>query len=114
MEKIGGLATALAVVIAIIAGIIDIPAFNAGLVIVLLGIVGGIGADQDGAVRMYVAVLALPAIGMALGGIPVVGGYLDAIFGNLALAAAGVSATLVVRRLYDMVMDGVKGLSSGS
>ena len=113
MEKIGGLATALAVVLAIVAGVVSIPGLQVGLIILILGIIGGITADQDGAVRMYVAVLALPAIGAALGGIPVAGEYLNSIFGNLTAAAAGVSASLVTRRLYDMVMGAVKGLGGG-
>ncbi|NNE49188.1 MAG: hypothetical protein HKM91_02605 [Altererythrobacter sp.] len=114
MEKVGGLAAALAVVLAIIGGFVSIPGLEVGLIILILGIIGGISADQDGAVRMYLAVLVLPAVGAALGAIPAVGEYLTTIFGNLAVAAAGMSASLITRRLYEMVMGALKGLSSGS
>lgn len=114
MEKIGGLATALAVVLAVVTGFVAIPGFDAALIILVLGIVGGIAADQDGAVRMYLAVLVLPAVGAALMAIPAVGEYLNAIFNNLGVAAAGVSATLVVRKVIEVVMGTVSGLSGSS
>ena len=114
MDKVGGLATLLAVLLAIVAAFVAIPGVDAALLILILGIVGGIAADQDGAVRMFLAVLVLPAVGAALGAIPAVGEYLTAIFGNLGVAAAGVSATLIARRVYDMVMGSIKGFSSAS
>jgi hypothetical protein len=114
MEKVGGLAAGLAVVLAIVGGFVSIPGLEVGLIILVLGIIGGIAADQDGAIRMYLAVLVLPAVGAVLGAIPAIGEYLTAIFSNLAVAAAGMSASLITRRLYDMVMGALKGLSSGS
>ncbi len=113
MEKFGGLAAALGVVLAIVAGIVTIPGIDIGLVLLLLGVVGGIAADQDGAIRVYLAVLVLPVIGTALGVVPFAGEQLGAIFGNLAIAVAGIATSLVARRLYDMVMGTVKGLTSG-
>lgn len=114
MEKVSGLASVLAIVIAIVAGLVAIPAVDMNLVILVLGIIGGIAAAQDGAIRMYIAVLVLPVVGTALGGVPALGDYLTAIFGNLAVAAAGMSATLIVRRLIEMVMGAVGGLTGGS
>ena len=111
MEKIGGLVSAVGILLAIVTGVINIPGIDVALAIILLGVVAGITAEQDNAVRMFLAVLVLPVIGSALGGVPVVGEYLDAIFGNLGILAAGVSASLVARRLYEMVMGGVKGMS---
>lgn len=113
MEKLSGLASALAIVLAVIAGLVAIPGVDMNLVILVLGIIGGLAAAQDGAIRMYLAVLVLPAVGAALAGIPAVGEYLGAIFGNLAVAAAGMSATLIVRRLIEMVMGAVTGLTGG-
>ncbi|MBO6609378.1 hypothetical protein [Altererythrobacter sp.] len=114
MEKVSGLASALAIVLAVVAGLIAIPGVDMNLVILVLGIIGGIAASQDGAIRMYLAVLVLPAVGAALGGVPALGDYLAAIFGNLAVAAAGMSATLIVRRLIEMVMGAVGGLTGGN
>lgn len=114
MQKIGGIASTLAILLAVVAGVVNIPGLNVALVILVLAIVAGIWADQDNAVRMFLAVLVLPAIGAALASVPAVGGYLNAIFGNVAIAAAGVSASLVARRLYETVMGTVTGLTSGN
>ncbi len=113
MEKVTGIAGALGAILAVVAGFIAIPGLDVGLVLLILGIIAGISASQDGAIRMFLAVLALPVIGAALGGIPAIGDQLGAVMGNLATAAAGISATLVARRVYDMVMGAVKGLSAG-
>jgi len=114
MEKVSGLAGVLAIVIAVVAGLVAIPGVDMILVILVLGIIGGIAAAQDGAIRMYLAVLVLPAVGAALSGVPALGDYLAAIFSNLAVAAAGMSASLIVRRLIEMVMGAVGGLTGGS
>lgn len=114
MEKISGIANLLAIALAIIAGIIAIPGLDAGLAILILAVIGGLAADQDSAIRVYLAVLVLPAVAAAVAGIPAVGEYLAAIFSNVGIAAAGVAATLITRRLIDMVKDGVGGLSGGS
>ena len=114
MEKVSGLASALAIVLAVIAGFVAIPGVDMNLVILVLGIVGGIAAAQDGAIRIYLAVLVLPAVGAALGGLPALGEYLAAIFGYLGVAAAGMAASLIVRRLIEMVMGAVGGLTGGS
>ena len=113
MEKISGIASALAIVLAIIAGFVAIPGVDTLLVILILGVIGGIAASQDGAIRMYLAVLVLPAVGAALGIVPMVGEYLTTIFGNLAAAAAGMSASLIVRRLIEMIAGAVTGLTDG-
>jgi hypothetical protein len=113
MEKFGGLAAAVGILLAIVAGVVNIPGLDVALIILLVGIVAGVTAPQDGAVRMFLAVLVFPAIGAVLAGVPVVGDYLEAIFGNLTVLAAGASATLIARRLYEMVVSGVKNLSGG-
>src|SRR3546814_852083 len=83
MDKLTGLATVLGIILAIVAGVVPIPALDVGLILLVLGVIGGIGANQDGAIRIYLAVLVLPAIAVGLGGVPMVGGYLGAIFANL-------------------------------
>lgn len=113
MEKVTGIAGALGAVLAVVAGFVAIPGLDIGLVLLVLGIIAGISAAQDGAIRMFLAVLVLPVIGTALGSVPAVGEQLGAVMSNLAIAAAGISATLVARRVYDMVMDAIKGLSAG-
>ncbi|MGQ7828538.1 hypothetical protein [Altererythrobacter sp. Z27] len=114
MQKIGGIASTLAILLAIVAGVVNIPGLDVALVILVLAIIAGIWADQDNAVRMFLAVLVLPVVAAALASIPAVGGYLSAIFGNVAIAAAGVSASLIARRIYEMVMGTITGLTSGN
>lgn len=113
MDKLTGLSTVLAIILAVVAGVVPIPGLDVGLVLVILGVIGGISTSQDGAIRMYLAVLVLPAIAAGLGGIPAVGGYLAAIFANLAVAVTGIAATLATRKGYDVVMGGIKGLTAG-
>lgn len=107
MERVARLAGALGIIVAVAAGFVAIPNLNIALILIVLGIIAGAFTDQDNAVRMFLAVLALPAIGATLGGVPAVGEYLTAIFGNLAIAAAGIATSLVARRLYDTVMGAV-------
>lgn len=114
MEKLTGLAAALAVLLAIVAGVVPNLGFEVGMVLVILGIIGGITAPQDLAVRVYVAVLAFPVVGAALGTIPAVGDYLNDIFRNFGMAAAGIAATLMAIRVYNMAKDGLMGLAGGS
>ena len=114
MDKISGIANLLGILLAVVAAFVALPGMDAALIILVLGIIGGLTADQDNAVRMYIAVLVLPAVGAALGAIPQVGEYLTSIFNNLGVAAAGISATLITRRLIDMVKDGIAGLTGGS
>ena len=113
MEKISGLAGLLAVLLAVVAGVVAIPGLDAALAILILAIIGGVSAPQDNAVRMFIAVLVLPVVAAALGNIPAVGEYLSNIFGNIGIAAAGSAATLITRRVIEMVKEGVAGLTGG-
>lgn len=109
--KIGSLARALGILLAVVAGFVAIPGLNVVLVIVVLGLIGGLAYAADEAVRLYVAVLVLPAIGLALSNIPGIGGQLTAAATNVGLAAAGAAATVLAIRLYNMVKDALLGLS---
>lgn len=114
MEKLTGLAAALAVLLAVIAGVVPNLGFDAVMILVVLGIVAGITVPNDMAVRIYVAVLAFPVVGAALGTIPAVGEYLNSIFNNFGMAAAGIAATLMTMRVFNMAKDGLMGLAGGS
>lgn len=114
MDKLSGLANLLAIALAVIGAFVAIPNLDLAVVILILGIIGGIAANQDNAVRMYIAVLVLPVIAVALGAIPAVGEYLSSIFSNIGIAAAGISASLITRRLVEMVKEAIAGLTGGS
>ncbi len=114
LMKIGGLARALAIVLAIVAGFVALNMMNVPLVLIVLGLVAGLAMPEDRLVLTTVTLLALPIIGAALGNIPNVGAQLGAVCGNLQLAIAGGLATTIAIRLYHMVMDGVMGMTGAS
>ena len=111
MMKIGGLARALAILLAIVAGFMALNMMNVPLVLVVLGLIAGLAMTDDRLVLSTVTLIALPIIGTALTNIPTVGAQLSAVCGNLQMAIAGALATTIAIRLYHMVMDGVMGLA---
>lgn len=110
VNKVAGLARALAILLAIVAGFVALPV-NAALVLLVLGLVAGLAYTADDFTRLALLVLALPVVGTALGAIPSIGTQLGAITGNLAIAVAGVLATRIAIRLYETVMGDLKGLA---
>jgi hypothetical protein len=115
LTKIGGLARALYIVLAIIAGFVALNMMDVTLVLVVLGLVAGLAIPRDRMVLLAALVIALPIVGVALGHIPAVGAQLTAVAGNLQMGAAGSLATAMAIFLYELVMEGITGLvGSGS
>ncbi len=114
ISKVGGLARALAILLALVAAFVQIPGLNVALVLVVLGLIGGLAYGEDSALRLFLTVLVLSAIGGALGTIPGIGAQLAAFAGGVGLAAAGAAATVVATRLYGLVKDGLLGLAAKS
>jgi hypothetical protein len=114
LMKIGGLARAIAIVLAIVAGFVALNMMNVPLVLVALGLLAGLAMPEDRLVLTTVTLLALPVIGTALGNIPTVGAQLNAVCGNLVLAMAGALATTIAMRLYHLTMDGVMGITGAA
>jgi hypothetical protein len=110
LMKIGGLARAIAIVLAIVAGFVALNMMNVPLVLVVLGLLAGLAMPEDRLVLSTVTLIALPMIGAALGNIPAIGAQLGAVCGNLVLAMAGALATSIAMRLYHLTMDGVTGM----
>ena len=111
LKKIGGLARALYIVLAIVAGFVALGMMNVALILVVLGLVAGLAVPRDRLILAMVSVVALPMIGAALGQIPMIGAQLNAVMGNLALGVAGSAATALAIFLYELVMEGVTGLT---
>jgi len=102
LEKIGGLARLLATLLAIVAGFVALPGnINVALVLVVLGLIAGLRYKPEEAMSLFLVVLVLPLAGLALGMIPEIGEKLTAVFNNIALAAASVSATVIAMRIYN-------------
>lgn len=114
LMKIGGLARAIAILLAIVAGFMALNMMNVPLVLVVLGLIAGLAMTDDRLVLSTVTLIALPIIGTALTNIPAVGAQLSAVCGNLQMAIAGALATTIAIRLYHMTMDGVMGLAGAS
>jgi len=111
MMKIGGLARAIAILLAIVAGFMALNMMNVPLVLVVLGLVAGLAMTEDRLVLTTVTLIALPIIGTALANVPTIGAQLAAVCGNLQMAIAGGLATTIAIRLYHMTMDGVTGIA---
>jgi hypothetical protein len=114
LTKIGGLARALAIILAIVAGFMALTMMNVPLVLVVLGLIAGLSLTEDRMVLNVALVIGLPIIGTALTHIPTIGAQLNAVALNLQLAIAGGIATAIAIRLYHLVMDGVMGLTAAA
>lgn len=114
LTKIGGLARALAIILAIVAGFMALAMMNVPLVLVVLGLIAGLALTEDRMVLNVALVIGLPIIGTALTHIPTIGAQLNAVALNLQLAIAGGIATAIAIRLYHLVMDGVTGIAGGA
>jgi hypothetical protein len=114
LMKIGGLARALAIILAIVAGFMALTMMNVPLVLVVLGLVAGLALTDDRMVLNVALIIALPLIGAALTHIPAVGAQLNAVALNLQLAMAGGVATAIAIRMYHLVMGGVMGMAGGA
>jgi hypothetical protein len=114
MMKIGGLARALAILLAIVAGFMALNMMNVPLTLLVLGLIGGLATAQDRLLMTTVTLIALPIIGAALTHIPAIGAQLNAVALNLQMAMAGALATSIAMRLYHLTMDGVMGVAGGT
>ena len=110
MMKIGGLARALAILLAIVAGFVAMRGMDTALVLLVLGLVAGVALTDERMVVNVALVIALPIIGTALTHIPTIGAQLNAVALNLQVAMAGAVATAMAIRMYHLVMAGVMGL----
>ena len=110
VTKISGLARALYILLAIVAGFVALGTMNVALVLVVLGLIAGLSMPRERMVLAGVLLIALPIIGTALGTLPAIGAQLTAVTANLQMALAGALATAMVILMYELVMEGVTGL----
>ena len=109
--KIGGLARALAILLAIVAGFVALNMIDVPLVLLVLGLVAGLALTDDRMVVNVALVIALPLIGAALAHIPTIGAQLNAVALNLQTAMAGAVATAVAIRMYQLTVGGLMGVT---
>ena len=112
LKKIGGLARALYILLAIIAGFVALGMMNVPLVLVVLGLIAGIVMPRERMLLVAALVIALPTVGAAMGTIPTIGTKLAAVAANLQLGAAAALASAIAIMCYELVMEGVTGLTT--
>jgi hypothetical protein len=110
LMKIGGLARAIAIILAVVAGFVALNMMNVPLALVVLGLIAGLALTDERMVVNVALLIALPIIGTALAHIPTVGAQLNAVALNLQMAMAGAVATAMAIRMYHLVMGGVMGV----
>ena len=65
LTKIGGLARAIAIILAIVAGFVALTMMNVPLVLVVLGLIAGLAMPDERMVLTAAIVIALPIVGTA-------------------------------------------------
>ena len=112
LNKVSGLAGALATLLAIVSGFVVIPGLDMTLTLVGLGVLAGIAATDEAMPRMGLAAIALPAAATALGAIPMAGAPVGAILGSFATVAAAVFGTGAIIRAVKRAIETVKGMAA--
>jgi len=109
--KIGGLARAIAILLAIVAAFVPIGGMNVPLVLLVLGLVAGLALTDERMVVNVALVIALPLIGAALTHLPAIGAQLNTVALNLQMAMAGAVATAMAIRMYHLTVGGLMGVT---
>ena len=94
---------ALGLLLAIVAAFMNVP-----YAATLLGVLGAIAAFAiiaDHHVRVIVSALVLHAAAATFDGIPAVGPHLTSIIGNFGTLAAGAALMIVLRNMYNRLMN---------
>ena len=112
LKKVGGLARALYILLAIITGFVALGMMNVPLVLVVLGLIAGIAMPRERMILVAALIIAFPTVGAAVGNIPMIGARLTAVCTNLQLGAAAALASAIAIMCYELVMDGVTGLTA--
>ncbi len=87
-----------AIAIAVIGAFVEIP--YAGLLLVLLGLVGGVAVAAEDHVRVLVTALVLTSLSGVLMNIPEIGRYLTSIFSAGGTFVAGAAITIIARNVW--------------
>jgi hypothetical protein len=116
VKKVAGLARLLAILLAIVVAFVTLGALDTALVLFVLGLIAGLGYEEDNIVRLFLVVLVLPVVGAGLMTIdsvlPQFGSHLAAIAANILMAASGAATTVVVMRLINFVKGDLAGLGA--
>ena len=114
LNKISGLARALYIVLAIVAGFVALGGMNVALVLVVLGLIAGISMPRERLVLAWRPSSRCRSSARRLANIPAIGAQLSAVMANLQLGVAGAVASALAIMLYELVMEGVTGLTAAA
>jgi hypothetical protein len=112
LNKVCSLARALSIILAVVAGFVALGTLNTALVLVVLGLISGITMPTERMMGIGVSVLVLPAVGLALSNVPMIGEQLGAAANNVALTAAAALGSAMAIYLFNMVKDELMGLGA--
>jgi len=103
-EQIGGWAFIIGLVIAVLAGLVTVPAYLSTWVLVILGlIVGFLNIGDKETTSFLIAAIALLVVGGAgLGAIPTVGGYLESVLTFVVVFVAPAAVVVAVKQFYNI------------
>jgi hypothetical protein len=110
LTKISGLARALYILLAIVAGFVAIGGMDVALIIVVLGLIAGLAMPEDRLVLAAAIAIVLPIVGASLAHIPTIGAQLAAVTGNLQLGVGAALGSAIAIFLYHLIMKGVTGM----
>ena len=88
----------IAIAIAVVGAFVDIP--YAGLLLVVLGLIGGYAIAAEDHVRVLVTALVLTSLSGVLMNIPSLGEYLTSIFSAAGTFVAGAALTIITRNIW--------------
>jgi hypothetical protein len=96
----------LTLAIAVIGAFVAIP--EAALVMILIGVALGFlsdQADKDNRTFFLIFAIALASMAGAVDGLPVIGGYVTAILGNLSDIVSAAAVAVILMVIKDRVME---------
>ena len=99
MSQVAMIARIIAVLVAIVGAFVGIP--FAASILLILGALASFAVPDDERLLLMVATIVLVEFGGGVSALPVVGGPLAAILGNLGLAYLGASITAIIMALAE-------------
>ena len=114
LDKISVAGRLLAIIVAVVAGVVTIPNVDVNLVLIVLGLIAGLSVKNEHFTMFMVAVVALPVIATVLTGIPSIGTQLGAIFSNFGVAvAASMAMAFALGTIQNAKADGSSLMGGG-
>lgn len=109
LTKVSGLARALGIVLALVAGFMPLG-FDVMMVLLVLGLISGLSNSMERLQYLGIMVIALPLVGTALTHLPMLGTQLSAVAGGLAMQMSGGIASGLAIGLFNVAKGDLMAL----